>query len=56
MKVDLNNPKGSSEYHAEKIRPYSSGIPYHKIDRSMFEAMLEYLSQKGNDEIVSSTV
>ena len=56
MKVDPNNPKGSSESHAEKIRQYSSGIPYHKIDRSMFEAMLEYLSQKGDEEIISSTL
>ena len=56
MKVDPNNPRDSFESHAEKIRQYSSGIPYHKIDRSMFEAILEYLSQKGDEEIISSTL
>ena len=54
MGNDPFNPDTPTGSLVEETEQYTKGVPYHKIDRGIFEAMLEYLSKEGDDKIISS--
>ncbi len=60
MSQDVLKREDGSDRHTtnnsvlKEKRQYNLGIPYQKIDREVFETMLEYLSQEEDGKIISS--
>ena len=56
IETDISYADESTESLIRETGQYPTGVPYHKIDRGIFETMFEYLSKEGDATIISSIV